>query len=123
MFRNHLNIKEGNRYEFTSMECMNYILILSKITIKLGVIYRPPNNSVLDFMSDFVDYMECNINIAGEHVILRDFNLQLNKESHQDTITCKDANGEFRLGKPNRISNTPSPKYTKGQSHVAKLRI
>ena len=91
MFRNHLNIKEGNRYEFTSMECMDYILTLPKITIKLGVIYRPPNNSVLDFMSDFADYMECNINIPGEHVILGDFNLHLNKESHQDIITFKDA--------------------------------
>ena len=30
MFRNHLNIKEGNRYKFTSMECMDYILTLPK---------------------------------------------------------------------------------------------
>ena len=73
MFRNHLNIKEGNRYEFTSMECMDYILTLPKIMTKLGVIYRPPNNSVLDFVSDFTDYMEHNINIPGEHVIFGDF--------------------------------------------------
>ena len=30
IFRNHLNIKEGNIYEFTSMECMDYILTLPK---------------------------------------------------------------------------------------------
>ena len=59
--------------------------------IKLRIIYRPPSNSVLDFVSDFADYMECNISIPGEHVILGDFNLHLNKESHQETITFKDA--------------------------------
>ena len=50
--------------------------------ITLGVIYRPPDNSVLDFVSDFWDYKECNINIPDEHVILGDFNLHLNNESH-----------------------------------------
>ena len=90
MFRNYLNIKEGNSYEFASMECTDCILTLPRITIKLGVIYRPPDNSVLNFVSDFADYMECNINIPGEHVILWDFNIHLNSEPHQDTITSKD---------------------------------
>ena len=97
MFRNYLNIKEGNRYEFTSMECTDYILTLPRITIKLGVIYRPPDNSVLDFVSDFADYMECNTNIPGEHVKLGDFNLHLNNESHQDTSIFKDTLDSFGL--------------------------
>ena len=79
------------------MECMDYILTLHRITIKLGVIYRPPDNSVFDFVSDFADYMEHNINIPGEHVILGDFNLHLNNESHQDTITFKDTLVSFGL--------------------------
>ena len=45
-------------------------------------------------MSDFVDYMECNINIPGEH---GDFNIHSNKESHQNTITFKDALDSFGL--------------------------
>ena len=75
---------------------MDYILTLPKITIKLGEIYRLPNNSVLD-LSDLADNMECNINMPGEHVILGDFNPHLNKESYQDTITFKDALESFGL--------------------------
>ena len=110
MLRNYLNIKEGNRYEFTSVECMDYILTLPKIMLKLGIIYRLPNNSLLDFVSDFADYMECNVNIQGEQAILGDFNPHLNKELHQVTITFEDAQESLGLGKPNGISsNTLSP--------------
>ena len=62
LFKEGLNVKQDMKYDFTSMECTGYLISLPGQQVKLCLIYRPPEKSVLDFILDFADYMEENIN-------------------------------------------------------------
>ena len=93
-----LNIKQDMKYNFNSMECTDYQIALPGKEVRLGLIYRPPEKSVLDFVLEFAEYMEENINFKGEHLLIGDFNIHMNNKEHQDTITFMDMLDTFALG-------------------------
>ena len=98
LFKEGLNIKQDMKYNFNSMECMDYQIALPGKQVRLGLIYRPPEKSVLDFVLEFAEYMEENINFKGEHLLIGDFNIHMNNKEHQDTITFMDMLDTFALG-------------------------
>ena len=49
LFKEGLNIKQDMKYNFNSMECTDYQIALPGKQVRLGLIYRPPEKSVLDF--------------------------------------------------------------------------
>ena len=97
LFKERLNIKQDTKHDFTSMECMDYLISLPGQQVKLCLMYRPPEKSVLDFVLDFADYLEENINFRGEHLLLGDFNIHINDKEHQDTISFMDMLDSFAL--------------------------
>ena len=44
--------------------------ITTNKTIHLGLLYQPPEGSILQFCKDLATYMEVNINEPNEHVLL-----------------------------------------------------
>ena len=68
------------------MECADFIISLPNKNIQLGLLYWPPEESILQFCQDLATYMEVNINELGECVLLGDLNIHVNKEDDQDTI-------------------------------------
>ena len=96
LFKEGLNIKQDMKYDFNSMECMDYLIALPGQQVRLCLIYRPPEKSVLDFVLEFAEYMEENINFR-EHLLLGDFNIHINDKEHQDTISFMDMLDSFAL--------------------------
>ena len=71
LFKEGLNIKQDMKYNFNSMECTDYLIALPGKQVRLCLIYRLPEKSVLDFVLEFAEYMEENINFRGETSINR----------------------------------------------------
>ena len=59
-------------------------------TIHLGLIYRPPDGSVLQFCQELTTYLEQNINTTGNTLLMGDLNIHTNDPENQDTITFDD---------------------------------
>ena len=55
-------------------------------THHLTVVYRLPDTSVVQFISDLTDVLEEYVNWHGSHTILGDFNIWINDENDSDTI-------------------------------------
>ena len=87
----------NNTYAYSSMECTDFAVSLPGPSLNLAVIYRPPDKLVLSFASDFLDYMERNINSAGKLLFTGDFNIHVNDLESQDTNTFLDVLDSFGL--------------------------
>ena len=115
LFKEGLNIKQDMKYNCTSMECTDYLIALPGKQVRLCLIYRPPEKNVLDFVLEFAEYMEENINFRGEHLLIGDFNIHMNNKEHQDTITFMDTLDTFALGNhidfPTQIGQYSGPCY------------
>ena len=59
--------------------------------------YRPPDTSVVQFISDLTDVLEEYVNQHSCHTILGDFNIQINDENDSDTINFNDFLNTFDL--------------------------
>ena len=79
--------------------------------VNLIAICRPPDSNVLEFLNEFTDLLEYNINPSGELLLLEDFNITVNKPFDTEAATFLDILGSFNLvnkvDKPmHRLSNT-----------------
>ena len=52
IYRENINLKIEKEYSFNTMECADFSIKLLSKAIHLGLIYRPPDGSVLQFISD-----------------------------------------------------------------------
>ena len=53
IYKDILPVRPRATHNFSSMECGSFSIDLSKSTINMSVIYRPPNSSVPVFDTDF----------------------------------------------------------------------
>ena len=72
------------------MECAAFSIKLPSKTIHLGLIYRLPDGSVLQFCQEPTTYLEQNINTTGDTLLMGDLNIHTNDPRNQDTITFED---------------------------------
>ena len=79
------------------MECVDFNLNLDRHNILLTVMYRPPDTSVLKFANELAVYMERNINITGEQIIVGDINVHINKQDHSNAIVLSVMLESFNL--------------------------
>ena len=79
------------------MECSDFAVSLPGLSLNMAVIYRPPDKSVHSFVSDFLDYMERNINSTGKLLLTGDFNIHVNDPESPDANTFLDVLDSFGL--------------------------
>ena len=84
------------------MECADVSFKLPSKAIHLRLIYRPPDGSVLQFCQELTTYIEQNINITGDTLLMGDPNIHTNDTKSQDTITFEDTIES--LGLRNQVS-------------------
>ena len=72
------------------MECANFSINLPSKTIHLGLIYRPPDGSVLQFCEELTTYLEQNINTTGDTLLMGDLNIHTNDPENKDNIIFED---------------------------------
>ena len=82
------------------MECADFSIKLPSKTIHLGLIYRPPDGSVLQFCQELTTYLEENINTIGNTLLIGDLNIHINDHENQDTIIFKDTIKSLGLSNP-----------------------
>ena len=87
VYRDSITIQRSNTYNYASMECSDFAVSLSGLTLNMAVIYRPPDKPIHSFVSDFLDYMERNINSTGKLLLTGDFNILVNKPESPDANT------------------------------------
>ena len=63
----------------------------------LTCVYRSPDTSVVQFISDLIDVLEEYVNWHSCHTILGDFNIWINDENDSDTINFDDFLNTFDL--------------------------
>ena len=70
------------------MECTDFIVSTSSKdkNTHLAVIYQPLDASTIAFLTDLANYTERNINMAGDLLLLGDFNIHVNNTQSLDTI-------------------------------------
>ena len=68
------------------MECAYFSIKLPSKTIHLGLIYRPPDESVPQFCQELTTYLEQNINTTGDTLLMGNLNIHTNNPENQDTI-------------------------------------
>ena len=84
------------------MECADFSIKLPSKTIHLGLIYRPPDGSVLQFCQELTTFLEQNINTTGDTLLMCDLNIHTNNPENQDTIIFEDTIES--LGLRNQVS-------------------
>ena len=76
---------------FLTMETIVCKLKLNNHTIDFQVIYRVPSTSILEFCSEFMDSIECNLMTThNKPLLLGDFNIHIDHTDHHDTVTSLD---------------------------------
>ena len=95
VYRYFITIQRSNTYDYTTMECSDFAVSLPGLSLNMAVIYRPPDKSVRSFVSDFLDYMERNINSTGKLLLMDDFNIHINDPESTDANTFLDVLGQF----------------------------
>ena len=93
------------------MECADFSIKLPSKTVHLGLIYRPPDGSVLQFCQELTTSLEQNINTTGDTLLMGDLNIHTNDPENQDTIIFEDTIESLGLGNQvsfptHRIQNT-----------------
>lgn len=77
-------IKQEKHFE--SFESLEVLCKFADTNLRIVVLYRPPAQSVTDFMEEFYEYMDSLANSTGRLLVVGDFNV------HVDSKT--DPNGE-----------------------------
>ena len=99
------------------MECSALTITTLFYWIHLGILYRPPDGSVPKFSQELAEFLEQNINSAGELLLMGDLNIQVNCDNNQDTITLLDTLNEFWLKESCQLSNTLITEHTRSNSY------
>ena len=97
VYRDFITIQRSNTYDYTTIECSDFAVSLPGLSLNLTVIYRPPGKLVHSFGSDFLDYMERNINSTGKLLLTGDFNIHINDLESPDANTFLDVLDSFGL--------------------------
>ena len=84
IYRDNINLKIEKEYSFHTMECADFSIKLPSKTIHLGLIYRPPDGSVLQFCQELTTYLEQDINTTGNTLLMGDLNIHTNDPENQD---------------------------------------
>ena len=90
IYRNTLSLSHNSTYNFQSMECSDFRLDLPSQCVNLAIIYRPPDRKFQQFLNEFCDYMESNINTTGKLLLTGDFNIKINDENNHETAKFLD---------------------------------
>ena len=100
VYKTSLNIKECPTSPQIS-EIMEYMELTSNfkgVVCNIYIIYCIPNKSMIQFCSELSDLIENNILEDHGHIImLRDFNIHMDKPDHPDTATFNDFLESFDL--------------------------
>ena len=72
VYKDSIMTWRSNTYDYSPMECMELAVSLPGLSLKLAVIYRPPDKSVLSFANDFLHHMGRNINSTGKLLLTGD---------------------------------------------------
>ncbi len=76
--------KAATKYEsFESLGCT----VASSVTLRLCVVYRPPQSGVKIFCEEFAEYMSHLVTPQGELLVVGDFNFHVNKSG--DKQACE----------------------------------
>ena len=102
IYQDNINLKTEKEYSFNTVECADFSIKLPSKTIHLGLIYRPPDGSVLEFCQELTTYMEQNINTTGDILLVGNLNFHINDPENQDTIMFEDTIES--LGLRNQVS-------------------
>ena len=111
VYKSELNISIASSQPFKTMESSCFSISTGNRLINLITIYRPPDSNVLEFCNELAKLLETNINLSGEIILLRDFNIAINKPLDAMTASFLDVLHRFnlinRVDKPtHRLSNT-----------------
>ena len=99
VYKDHLQLKLKLSHMTELMELMNFNIAVKGINIKLYVIYRPPNGSVIEVCDSLAMILERNINMdKGKLLMLGDFNIHFDEENNPDTINFNNFLESFGLG-------------------------
>ena len=90
IYQDNINLKIEKEYSVNTMECADFSIKLPSKTRHLGLIYRPPDGSVLQFCQELTTYLEQNINTTGNTLFMGVLNIHTNDPENQDTITFDD---------------------------------
>ena len=102
IYWDNINLKKEKDYFFNTVGCTDFSIKLPSKTIHLGLIYRPPDGSVLQFCQELITFLEQNINTTGDTLLMGDLNIHTNKPENQDTIIFEDTIES--LGLRNQVS-------------------
>ena len=88
VYRDTLNVRQvdtaATKYEsFESLECT----VASSVTLRLCVVYRPPQSGVKIFCEEFAEYMSRLVTSQGHLIVVGDFNFHVNKSG--DKQACE----------------------------------
>ena len=80
-----------------TMGCSDFIIPILSCSIHLGIQYRPPDASLLQFYEELANVLEQNINSASKLLLMGDLNVQVNSANNTETITPLDTLDSFGL--------------------------
>ena len=102
IYQDNINPKTEKEYSFNTIEYADFSIKQPSMTIHLGLIYRPPDGSILQFCQELTTYLEQNINTTGDSLLMGGLNIHINDPENQDTIIFEDTIESLGLG--NQVS-------------------
>ena len=92
IYQEDLNITKHEAPKYQTMELAQFRIkpCTSLPATSLTIVYRPPGSNVLLFLHELSDYIERTIIENGKVILLRDFNIHINRVDNIDTINFLD---------------------------------
>ena len=85
IYKDIFNVTQTATPSLTTMECSSYGLRFGSNCIKLYIIYRQPEGSVLSFCEEFATLLENDIMDTRNPIIVGDLNIHMEDTSNADT--------------------------------------
>ena len=108
IYKDIFNVTQTATPSLTTMECSSYGLRFGSNCIKLYIIYRQPEGSVLSFCEEFATLLENDIMDTRNPIIVEDLNIHMEDTSNAVTRlfldVLKSLNLQNRVGFPTHIS-------------------
>ena len=111
VYKSDLNFSIASSQPFKTMESSCFSISNGNRLITMITIYRPPDSNVLEFCNELAKFLETNINLSGELILVGDFNIVVNKPLDAGPASFLDVLHSFnlinRVDKPtHRLCNT-----------------
>ena len=90
VYKANMSMTKQPTESYTSFEHMEVLMRTSNDCIRLSVMYRPPSNSVADFMEDFLDFIDHHTTTSGRLLVVGDLNLHLDNEKDRNASAFRD---------------------------------